>query len=226
MMKLRGEVRVAMLIALPLVALAALVIRSQAVAHMDASAAREAVLAVLSALSRADAPAPAAAPAPALETAPSEQDAKLMDVAAASFIGALQKQDYKAAWELVHPEARGAWTFEEWQRLRETIQGSAEEGGAGRRGGGEETVLMLMGRKSELREIITRGMVGMAHITVTADAPASLSLRRTKTGGWAVDLGATDDLSARHNVEEQLVSMQKTGSTESLLRAMMMSWAG
>jgi prepilin-type processing-associated H-X9-DG protein len=225
MMKLRGEVRIAILIALPLVGLAALMVRSQAVAYMDASAARDAVLASLSALSGADAPAPAPTPPPAPEAVPNEQDAKLMDAAAVAFIGALQKQDYKAGWELVHPEARGEWTFEDWQSLRQSIQGADDEEGR-HGGGGEETVIMLMGRKSELKETITRGMVGMAHVTVTVDAPANLALRKTKAGEWAIDLAATDDLSARHNIGEQLASMQKTDNAESLIRGMMMAEAG
>ena len=217
MTKLRGEVRVAMLIALPLVGLAALFVRSQAVAHMDVAAARDAVLAALASLARADAPAPT--PTPPVGATVGDPDAKLMDAVATAYITALQKQDYKSAWELVHPDARGKWTLETWRDLRESMRGMPDGG----RNGADDTIALLMGRDTTLQEIATRGMVGMAHVTVNVDAPARIALRRTGKGEWAVDLAATDDIEAHRKIAAQLADLRDTGSAQTFARAILMA---
>jgi prepilin-type processing-associated H-X9-DG protein len=201
--------------ALPFVVAIGLAVRNQAYAKLDAGAAREALLAVLASAPRADAGLAAVQGAQASET-----DAAAMDAAALAYIKAVQRRDYKSAWELVHPDARGTWTFETWQSLRKSMEPSAGEEGSH---SGMETVLLLMGKKAQIKELITRGMSGMARVGVTLELPARLALRKAKSGGWAVDLAATDDAEAFSNAAEQLAAINAKGRGGDIYQMMMMS---
>jgi prepilin-type processing-associated H-X9-DG protein len=211
--KLRGKILVTLLVVFPIVCALALVVRSRAVAMMETAAAREAVLSVLSSLPSAD-----ATPSAAQGTEASAEDAPEIDKAALAFLKALQGKDYKAAWALMHPEGRGSWTFEEWRTLRESMEGGdSRPYGRGR----EDLIFMLMGKSTELKEVATRGMEGLARVSVHADVPVQIVLKRVAGGGWAVDLAATDDIVARRKIGEQIAGLSDTSSGEGFFRAMM-----
>ncbi len=205
-------------IALALLAVGSLAL-SVATARSTSLAVRSALLPVVNALAQAQ---PPAAELPPGGSAPAAPDAAAIERVAVDYLEAIDAGEWEAGWALTHPDTRGGIEMDGWALPQIAEQGSGLEE-RWRYELSYALPTLMMGADIELGRIVTQEMSGWAELTVHAQFPGTLILRRLGDG-WALDLEATRQAEAREAVTRQLEAF---GSSENdpyqFMRSMMMA---